>query len=185
MGPPAIGLPLIAILASCVLIVWRVYARVRRFISRQRFRPLRCWVAVVFYVVLVIALLIWIVQSSWPVGGVAELLGVGIGIGLAVYGLRVTKFESTPSGLYYTPNVHIGIALSLLLIARVAYRLVELYFSTGGFAEPPTGVVRSPLTLLIVGTLAGYYAWYAFGLLLWYRSHQTQEAQLSQGRGDA
>ena len=115
----------------------------------------------------------------------AELLGIGIGIGLAVYGLRVTKFEPTPSGLYYTPNVHIGVALSLLLVARIAYRLVELYFSTVGFTEPPTSFVRSPLTLLIVGTLAGYYAWYAFGLLLWYRSHQTQDAQISARRGDA
>jgi hypothetical protein len=185
MGPPANALPLVAILAGCVLIVWRVWARVRRFIGRQRFRPLRCWVAVVLYVAVVVALLIWIVETSWPAGGVAELLGVGIGIGLAIYGLRVTKFESTPSGLYYTPNVHIGIALSLLLLARVGYRLVQLYFSTGGFTEPPTGFVRSPLTLLIVGTLAGYYAWYAFGLLLWYRSRQTQDARLSQGRGDA
>lgn len=184
MGLPSVDLlPLIAILASGVLIVWRLRIRVRRFISRQRLRPLRCWVSIAFFVVLVVALLIG--SLNHPSQSMAELLGVAIGIGLAVYGLRVTTFEPTLSGLYYTPNAPIGIALSLLLVARVVYRIVQLYFSTAGFTEPPTGFVRSPFTLLIVGTFAGYYAWYAFGLLLRYRSHQRQDAQPSEERGDA
>lgn len=130
---------------------------------------------------MVLILVLLIGSFNHPSQSAAELLGVGIGIGLAVYGLRTTTFEPTPSGLYCTPNVHIGIALSLLLVACVAYRFVQSYFSTAGFTEPPTSFVRSALTLLIVGTLAGYYAWYAFGLLLWYRSHQTQDASPSQG----
>jgi hypothetical protein len=155
----------------------------RRFIGRQRFRPLRSWVSIVFFTILVIALLIGSFHHASQ--SLAELLGVGIGIGLAAYGLRLSKFEPAPGGLYYTPNMHIGIALSLLLVARVVYRFQESYFSTAGFAEPPTSFVRSPLTLLLVGTLAGYYAWHAFGLLLRYCAHERQGARPSQGSGDA
>ncbi len=179
MGPPTVNLPLIAILANSVLVIWRVRARMRRFIGRQRFRPLHSWASIGFFTILVIALLIG--SFRHPSHRVAELLGVGIG--LAAHGLRLTKFEPSPGGLYYTPNVHIGIALSLLLVARVVYRSLESYFSTAGFTEPPTSFVRSPLTLLIVGTLAGYYAWYAFGLLLRYR--EGQGARPTQGSGDA
>ena len=163
MTPPRIDLSLVAILASFVFVVWRVRARVRRFIGRQPIRPLRCWLTVAFFAVLVIGMLIG--SPDHPGQSMAELLGVAIGVGLAVYGIRVTKFELTPNGMYYTPSVHIGVGLSLLLVARVAYRSIQAYFSTAGFTEPPTSFARSPLTLLIVGTLAGYYAWYAAGLL--------------------
>jgi hypothetical protein len=183
MAPPRIDLSLVAILASCVFVVWRVRARVRRFIGRQPIRPLRCWLTVSFFAVLVIGLLIG--SPDHPAQSMAELLGVAIGVGLAVYGIRVTRFELTPHGMYYTPSVHIGVALSLLLVARVAYRSTQAYFSTAGFSEPPASFARSPLTLLIVGTLAGYYAWYAVGLLRRNRSLQGQGAQPSQGREEA
>lgn len=168
MGPPTVDLPLVAILASCALVAWRVHVRVRRFVGRQRFRPLRAWISVTLFVFLVVVLLIGSIDR--PAQTVAELLGAAIGIGLATYGLRLTKFEPTPTGLYCTPNIRIGIVLSLLLAARIAYRLVQSYISTAAFTEPPTDFVRSPLTLLLVGTLAGYYAWYSFGLLRRHRS---------------
>ena len=34
---------------------------------------------------------------------------------------------------------------------------------------------RSPLTLIIFGTMAGYYAWYAIGVLRWRASVKFQE----------
>jgi hypothetical protein len=117
-------------------------------------------------------LLLLFLYSSYthPVAVAAELGGVLIGVVLAIYGLRHTKYENTAEGLYYTPNAHIGIALSLLLAARVAYRFFQMYVSTAAFAQPPQDFARSPLTLLIFGTTAGYYAWYALGLIRWQRS---------------
>jgi hypothetical protein len=175
MTPSTGPLPIIAILASAVLIAWRVRARIRRLVGRQRLSPLRSWVSVAIFTALVIALLIG--SLDHPLRTVKELTGVAIGIGLAVYGLRVTRFESTPSGLYYTPSAHIGVALSLLVVARVAYRLFQSYAATAGFTEPPASLVRSPLTLLLVGTLAGYYAWYALGLLRWRRSLDSRRRE--------
>ena len=44
------------------------------------------------------------------------------GVGLVWWELRLTKFKKSAAGYFYTPNAHIGIALSLLLVARLGYR---------------------------------------------------------------
>lgn len=168
MATPAPHLPLAAFLAIGTLVGWRLYRRTRKFLARQRFSASRSWSSLIFFPFLVVGLLLG--ASNNPLSLAAELGGVLIGVGLAVYGLRVTKFENAPEGLYYTPHAHVGIALSLLLAARVVYRLFQLYSSTSAFAQPPQMFVRSPLTMLIVGTVAGYYAWYALGLIRWQRS---------------
>jgi cytochrome b561 len=106
-----------------------------------------------------------------PQGLAALAAGTVAGIGLAVWGLRLTRFENAPDGFFYTPNAHIGIALSLLLFARVGYRLYTL----SALAGPEMGQTmqafgRSPLTLVILGTMLGYFASYAIGLLRWRRA---------------
>jgi hypothetical protein len=82
--------------------------------------------------------------------------------------LRLTKFERAPEGLFYTPNAHIGIALSLLLVGRILWRVGQVYagIATGG---TPADFARTPLTLVIFGTMAGYYVRYAIGLIAWRR----------------
>lgn len=156
-------LPIAAFLALGTLIAWRVYHRARKLVGRQHFRSGRSWSSLVFFPLLVVVLLVG--SYSHPLGVAAEVIGLLLGVGLAVYGLRLTKFENTAEGLYYTPNAHVGIALSLLLVGRVAYRFFQMYVSTSAVAQPPQTFASSPLTLLIVGTLAGYYAWYALGLI--------------------
>lgn len=152
------------------LIAWRVYQRTRKLVGRQHFNSKRSWFSLVFFPLLIVGLLVGAYVQPLSIAG--ELAGVVVGVGLAVYGLRVTKFENTAEGLYYTPSAHVGIALSLLLAGRVLYRLYQMYGSTAALAAPPQALVRSPLTLLIIGTLAGYYAWYALGLIRWQRSLQ-------------
>ena len=178
---PIVHLPLAAVLGIGLLLVWRIYRRVRRMVGRQRFRPVRSWLSLIFFPLLAVALLVGL--YAHPLRAGVELVGVAIGVGLAVYGLRLTKFEVTPQGLYYTPNAHIGIALSLLLAVRVIYRFAQIYLMSSPISEPPQAFVRTPLTLLIIGTLAGYYASYAFGLIRWSRSAPKSEAQPAAERG--
>lgn len=168
MATPAPHLPLAALLGIGSLVAWRVYRRTQKFLTRQRFNSRRSWISLIFFPLLAVVLLFGAYHH--PVNVAAELGGLLIGVGLAMYGLRLTRFENTPEGLFYTPNAHVGIALSLLLVARVGYRFWQMYGSPSAFAEPPQAFVRSPLTLLIVGTMAGYYAWYALGLIRWQRS---------------
>jgi hypothetical protein len=150
------------------LVLWRVYSRVRRMIGRQKLSKIRPWFTVVVFPLLVGLLLLG--SLAHPLSARALVAGVGCGAALGVYGLRLTKFEPTPQGLFYTPNAHLGIALSLLFLGRLAYRVVQIYVLAGqASAADPAEFTRSPLTLLIFGTLAGYYVMYAVGLLRWRR----------------
>jgi hypothetical protein len=168
MAAPAPHLPLAALVGMGALVAWRLYRRAHKLITRQHFSLRRSRMSLIFFPLL---LLLFLYSSyNHPLAVAAELGGVLIGVALAIYGLRHTKYENTAEGLFYTPNAHIGIALSLLLAARVAYRFFQMYVSTSAFAQPPQDFARSPLTLLIFGTTAGYYAWYALGLIRWHRS---------------
>jgi membrane protein CcdC involved in cytochrome C biogenesis len=162
MMPQGHGSILVTLLVVA-LIAWRFYARIRRSIGRQRLSKWRPWVTVVVFPLVIMIL----AAASWRQQEALLMLGGGaiVGIVLGVVGLRMTKFEVTAKGAYYTPSAHLGIALSALLFLRIAYRFFQMSQSTDFAAPPPPA--SSPLTLLLVGTLALYYMTYAVGLLRW------------------
>jgi len=162
MANPSHPLPAAVLVLLGLFVAWRLFRRMRRLVGRQHFRPARAWLTLLFFPLL--ALFLLVTQAQHPLAAAAELLGLGIGVALAVYGLRLTRWEPTAVGLLYTPNAHIGIALTLLMAVRVLVRLIQI--SSGSMPDPSgMAFVRSPLTLLIVGMLAGYYTGYAVGLL--------------------
>ncbi|MET0519558.1 MAG: hypothetical protein ABW005_12085 [Burkholderiaceae bacterium] len=165
-------------LGLAALIMWRVYTRIRRMVGRQRYRPVRPWFTVLLFPLLLAAM--GMATLSHPEKLAMLLGGVVAGAGLGLYGHRLTRFEVTPQGYFYTPNAHLGIALSLLFIGRLVFRLASVYLLGDGdgggsignagyggspFGDP--GFLLSGWTLLIFGTLAGYYVCYAAGLLRW------------------
>jgi hypothetical protein len=152
-------------------VVWRIYSRIRRMVVRQQLSKVRPWITVCAFPVLLALLAASAITQ--PLSLAALLGGAAVGVGLGIYGLRLTRFEKTPEGLYYTPSAHLGIALSVLLIGRLGYRAMQMYsFTDAGYTPPapPAGLASSPVTLLIFGALAGYYVSYAVGLLRWRRS---------------
>ncbi len=163
MVSPAPVQPLV-IAGVGLFVAWRLYSRIRRLVGRQPYRPLRSWFQALLFVALLVSLLAGTI--SHPLRSLSELAGVALGVGLGVWGLKLTTFEKTGSDCFYTPNLHLGIALSMVFVGRVAYKLARGWDATAGFTEPPGSLVKSPLTLFIVGTLAGYYATYAIGLIL-------------------
>ena len=160
-------------LALAAFIIWRLYARVRRVIGRQKLSTVRPWLTITLFPLLLALMLLGTLAN--PLAAVALLSGAAVGVALGVIGHRLTTFEVTPQGLFYTPNAHLGIALSVLLAGRIAWRYLQISMvvdtSTPG---PPAGFVSSPLTLLIFGTLAGYYVCYAIGLLRWQRQVRAE-----------
>ena len=147
------------------LVVWRLYSRIRRMVGRQRLKRVRPWITVILFPVLLVLLLMG--ALAHPMSAAALVAGAALGAGLGVYGLRLTKFEETPEGLFYTPSAHLGIALSLLFIVRIGYRLVQYQMSPESVQPGWSGLAQSPLTTVVFGTLAGYYVAYAIGLLRW------------------
>jgi membrane protein CcdC involved in cytochrome C biogenesis len=154
-------------IAIVALIAWRMQSRMRRIIGRQHLSPVRPWLTVVIFP-LIIAMLGYAALQQPPANLVAYLVvGIVIGIGLGVFGLRLTRFEVTTEGLFYTPSAHLGVALSVLLVGRIVYRFTMGGFANPGAGPPPPGASLTPLTLLLIGTLAGYYTTYAVGLIRW------------------
>lgn len=160
------------------LILWRTYSRIRRMVGRQRLSKVRPWITVCVFLPLVLLL------AFSSIARPESLLGIGgglvVGIGLGVYSLRKTRFENTPQGLFYTPSAHVGIAVSLLFVGRLLYRLIQMYAISGASAprgDPNLQYATTPLTMLIFGVLAGYYVTYAIGLLRWKASIKTEAAQ--------
>jgi hypothetical protein len=172
--------PALLIVVIAGLVLWRLYSRVRRTVGRQQLTPTRPRVVVVLYP-LIGALLVF-AAGMQPLALGALLGGVAVGVGLGVYGLRLTRYEVAPDGqLYYTPNVHIGIGLTALLVGRILYRLA---FAPGFGVPDSTGAAPMPavppLTLLFFGPLLGYYTTYFIGLLRWRTSVLESRTALSQ-----
>jgi hypothetical protein len=165
----------VVMLALAPLIAWRVYVRIRRMVGRQRLSRTRPWVTVTIFSMLVV--LIGVTSIAHPVAVAMLGAGVAAGTGLAVYGLRLTRFERTPEGLFYTPSAHLGIALSLLFVGRMLYRVVEVYPIAAHSTAQSPDFMRSPLTLAIFGTLAGYYVAYAVGLIRYRRRVLRERAE--------
>lgn len=158
----------ITFLVLLPLIAWRIYSRVRRLVGRQRLSAVRPWLTTIIFPVFIV--FIGVLTLSHPERLVLLAAGVAFGIVLGNFGLRRTKFEPTPEGMFYTPNAHLGIALSLLLVGRIAYRFVEIFVLAPQLLQTPQRMddfARSPSTLIIFGLLAGYYVTYAVGLLRW------------------
>ena len=170
------GHPHPSLLVSILLaafIIWRFYSRIRRMVVRQKLSKVRPWITVCVFPILLI--LFAAISLSHAVDMASLLGGAAVGIGLGLYGTRLTKFENTPEGMYYTPSAHLGIALSALLIARVGYRYFQMSSSDSWPPQPAVGPGNpgSWITLLIFGMMAGYYVTYAVGLIRWSRGART------------
>lgn len=150
---PAIILPLIA---------WRMYVRVRRNIGRQPLQPKRMIARIVIFSV--VSLLITASAFAYPPVLIGLAGGLLLGVPLALLGLRLTKFESTPAGKFYTPNTAIGLTLSALFVGRIVYRIIVLSDGTTYNPSSPE-IFHSSLTLSIFGLTAGYYIAYYAGVL--------------------
>jgi hypothetical protein len=86
--------------------------------------------------------------------------------------------------LHYVPHTYTGIAVSLLFLGRVVFRVVQVYTlahaphianAAANAADPgqafaASSMVRSPLTVGIFFVLLGYYLCY-YSWVLWKSKH--------------
>lgn len=164
LSPP--GPATLVFLLLVPLVLWRMYRRVRSLVGPQRVTRIRPWIRAILFPVL-LAALAWITAMTHPERLAWLALGTAAGVGLAVYAFGKTTFEKRSEGWFYTPHAHIGIALSLVLVARVAWRAFEVATVGIGHGQGTQDFVRTPLTLAIVGLMAGYFATYAMALIRW------------------
>ena len=140
---------------------WSIFRRVRRNIGRQPLHPRRAIISIV--ILSAVSILIAGTASQ----NISLLFGFGGGLlpgaMLGFAGLRLTKFETTDQGHFYTPNMHIGVALSILFGGRIIYKFIAV---GNAAAQNPSVPFQSPLTLFIFGLTVGYYIVYQTGILI-------------------
>ena len=76
----------------------------------------------------------------------ALLGGVGCGAALAYLGLKYTLFEGAGAERFYTPHTYIGLFVSALFLARVAFRILTAYVSTDAAAERKRATAETSAT---------------------------------------
>jgi hypothetical protein len=153
---PALVVPFVA---------WRVYLRVRRNIGRQPFRASQLKFRTGFFAAITVLFGLTAWRHLPSLGALAG--GLALAVPIALVGLNLTRFETAPDGKRsYVPNTAIGIALSVLFVGRLGYRLVVLFVAPPMHGPEPAGLFQSPLTYFVFGLTAGYYIAYYAGILL-------------------
>lgn len=159
-------------LVMLAIVAWVAWRRVSRQFGRQRIQRKRMIFRVAMFAVIggLLAL------SGFHKIELAEGLlgGALVGGAIGLLGLRLTRFGVDPvKGDCYVPNPWLGAVLSVLLLGRLGWRLMVVWPQLqGASAMPPAGHEFSPLTMLVIGLLVGYYVVYFSGLLVLHRRFQ-------------
>ncbi len=149
------------------LVALVAYRRIRRNFGLQPWRPVRMGIrlALLGLVTLLLAVAAVMLPNTAP----AVAGGLAAGLVLGGFGLRHTHAEWRDGRGWYTPNPWIGLALTALLLGRLAWRFLH----SGVLAQPAQA---SPLTLGLAALLLGYSLAYGIGLVLRMRRLQAGAA---------
>jgi hypothetical protein len=114
---------LIVILAAIVLTPLAIVQRYRVGTARRR---ARAWVATINAVGLSLSAATFLIgaalTSLWIPGALTgAAAGLLAGTLAGFVGLALTRWESSPGGLFYTPNRWLVLAITLVVAARVAF----------------------------------------------------------------
>lgn len=112
-----------------LFLVQRIYLRVRRSIGWQTLSPRKMRI---FTVIFCIVGLIFLAEGALSaISLISDAAGIGIGIALAYFGASLTRFEYREGRWHYRPNIWIGGVVSVLFLARLAYRISDLFTMAG------------------------------------------------------
>ena len=171
-----------ALVFGFVLLI--LYRRMRRLFGRQLLRRSRLIFRMVLLSVVGLILLPFAFLSTLQ--AIISVAGLALGVGLALWGAKHTRFENNDGKLYYIPHTYAGMVVSALFIGRLLYRFVVLspsVFSvlTLSAAVPSSdevggwnGISHNPVTRAIIFALIGYYIFY-YGYVLWESRHLKPE----------
>jgi hypothetical protein len=168
------------------LLAWVVWRRVSRSFGRQPIKRKTMIVRIAIFAVLGALLALSGLHKIELAEGL--LGGVILGAALGILGVRLTRFEVDPvRGDCYVPNPWIGAFLTVLLLGRLAYRFLvvlpqvqQAHAAAQGAPDASaqawsSGYTSSPLTMLVIGLLVGYYIVYFTGLLIHHRRFQQAQ----------
>jgi hypothetical protein len=170
------------LLALAGVILLSLALRYRAGTTRRQARrwaaSLNVWVtsfSAVFFLSFTLLLSFW-VGSAFRFA----LTGMGFGSILGLLGLAMTRWESQPEGLFYTPNRWLALIVTLTIAARFVYGWWHAAHHSAGTA--PDGqhwlitASGTQLSLAVAAGLISYYLIYSIGVRVRLTRHEQRRS---------
>jgi hypothetical protein len=165
------ALLLFVVLAFAGVVLLSLALRYRAGTTRRQARrwvaSLNVWMtsfSAVFFLSFTFLLSFWI-DSAFRFA----LIGMGCGGILGLVGLAMTRWESQPEELFYTPNRWLALFVALAIAARFVYgwwRATHSGSSSPGDQHWLTAASGTQLSLAVAAGLIAYYLVYSVGVRL-------------------
>jgi hypothetical protein len=107
------------------------------------------------------------------------LIGMGFGAIVGLLSLAMTRWESQPEGLFYTPSRWLALLVTLAIAARFIY---GWWYATHSGSSAPGDkhwlmtASGTELSLAVAAGLIGYYLVYSIGVRLQVARHEQRRA---------
>jgi hypothetical protein len=106
------------------------------------------------------------------------LAGMAVGAVVGLLGLLLTRWESHPEGLFYTPSRWLALLVMLAIAARLAYGWWHaIYHNTSGNQHWLTSASGTQLSVAIAAGLIGYYLVYSIGVRIRITRHERSRTK--------
>jgi len=148
-------------------LVLRYRAGTARRQARRWVASLNVWMtslSAVFFLSFTLLLSFW-VGSAFRFA----LIGMGVGGVLGLLGLAVTRWETGPEGLFYTPSRWLAFIIVFAIAARVVYGWWHATHSGGNAPGDQHWLITASgtqLSLAVAAGLIGYYLFFSIGVRL-------------------
>jgi uncharacterized membrane protein len=175
------GLLLFVLFALAGVVLLSLALRYRAGTAR---RQARRWVAsvnvwatslsAVFFLSFTLLLSFWVGSASQ-----FALIGMSCGGILGLLGLAMTRWESQPEGLFYTPSRWLALIITLAIAARFAYGWWRATHSRSGASAGQHWLITASgtqLSLAVAAGLIGYYLVYSIGVRLRLTRHERRRS---------
>ena len=116
------------------------------------------------------------VSNAWiPNAFRYVLIGFACGLALGFIGLALSRWETTPQGLHYTPNRWLMLLITLVVTARILYGFWRAWhsFQTTPAGESWLAASGAAGSMGAGAAVLGYYVIYWAGLRRRVRRHRT------------
>lgn len=186
----------IGIVIVVAVVALLLYRRGRRLIGHQRFNQKRMIVrAVIFAAVSVFLLVSYSRRADPAVEYLSVAVGFVAGLALALVALRFTQMGRDERGVWYVPNLYLGLGLIALLVARFVYEYIAILPQARKQMEAAEQAAQQahasnlhtitfaphPVFHGVLFLVLGYYVVYYLGLLV----RARREGHLAPGTGEA
>jgi hypothetical protein len=167
----------ILMLAMIVLVPFSIIQRYRVGTSRQ---PARGWLTTINLAGIALSSALFlagaVVTNFWVPGALTyTVMGLAAGGALGLLGLSVTRWETTPGALYFTPNRLLVLSITLVVAGRILYGFWRGWRTWGATGDASWFAVAGVAGSLAAGAVVlGYYLVYWAGVTGRIRRHRSR-----------